>query len=202
MRIRTTLVTVMLALSALAALAQPQGVDSVNNRIMLNGDDWSMIYEQLERGNGKFTVVHIGDSHVQPGIISDEVSKAMQQHYGNGGRGLICPLALAGTNAPSDYVLKSSAAISASSRLLSRNKPAGMGMTGVAVKFAGGSTTLTIGTKQEGDDFDRITVFHAAGQPFEVSQDGSSLKGRHVSATASSFDLNGLTDSAALNRLL
>ena len=198
MKIRTTLVTVMLALSALAALAQPQGVDSVNNRIMLNGDDWSMIYEQLERGNGKFTVVHIGDSHVQPGIISDEVSKAMQQHYGNGGRGLICPLALAGTNAPSDYVLKSSAAISASSRLLSRNKPAGMGMTGVAVKFAGGSTTLTIGTKQEGDDFDRITVFHAAGQPFEVSQDGSSLKGRHVSATASSFDLNGLTDSAAL----
>ena len=86
MKIRTTLVTVMLALSALAALAQPQGVDSVNNRIMLNGDDWSMIYEQLERGNGKFTVVHIGDSHVQPGIISDEVSKAMQQHYGNGGR--------------------------------------------------------------------------------------------------------------------
>ena len=198
MKIRNTLVTVMLALSALAALAQPQGVDSVNNRIMLNGDDWSMIYEHLERGNGKFTVVHIGDSHVQPGIISDEVSKAMQQHYGNGGRGLICPLALAGTNAPSDYVLKSSAAISASSRLISRNKPAGMGMTGVAVKFAGGSTTLTIGTKQEGDDFDRITVFHAAGQPFEVSQDGSSLKGRHVSATASSFDLNGLTDSAAL----
>ena len=71
-------------------------------------------------------------------------------------------------------------------------------MTGVAVKFAGGSTTLTIGTKQEGDDFDHVTVFHAAGQPFEVSQDGSSLKGRHVSATASSFDLNGLTDSAAL----
>lgn len=198
MKMKNIFVIIMLALSAVAALAQPKGVDSLKNCIMLNGDDWSAIYEQLENGNGKFTVVHIGDSHVQPGIISNEVRKALQAQYGNGGRGLICPLALAKTNAPSDYELKSSAAISAASKLLSRNKPAGMGMTGVAVKFAGGGTTLSIRTKQAGDDFDRITVFHAAGQPFEVSQDGSSLKGRHVSATASSFDLNGLTDSAAL----
>ena len=184
MKMKNIFVIIMLALSAVAALAQPKGVDSLKNCIMLNGDDWSAIYEQLENGNGKFTVVHIGDSHVQPGIISNEVRKALQAQYGNGGRGLICPLALAKTNAPSDYELKSSAAISAASKLLSRNKPAGMGMTGVAVKFAGGGTTLSIRTKQAGDDFDRITVFHAAGQPFEVSQDGSSLKGRHVSATA------------------
>ena len=198
MKMKNIFVIIMLALSAVAALAQPKGVDSLNNCIMLNGDDWSVMYEQLENGNGKFTVVHIGDSHVQPGIISNEVRKALQAQYGNGGRGLICPLALAKTNAPSDYELKSSAAISAASKLLSRNKPAGMGMTGVAVKFAGGGTTLSIRTKQDGDDFDRVTLFHSAGEPFEVSQGGSILNDIDLSPTASSFELNGLADTASL----
>ena len=160
MKIRNTLVTVMLALSALAALYK---------------NIWDL---------------YITDSAADPAKLSTYTGDAAQEEFATG-------KAVFFQNGTWTYDALS-AAISASSRLISRNKPAGMGMTGVAVKFAGGSTTLTIGTKQEGDDFDRITVFHAAGQPFEVSQDGSSLKGRHVSATTSSFDLNGLTDSAAL----
>ena len=188
----------VLVVSALLLAAQPAGIKRAANRIVLNGDDWSDMIESLEHIDGKFTVVHIGDSHVQPGIISNEVRRALQAKYGNGGRGLVCPLRLAGTNEPADYVMTSSASISASSKLLSRSIPAGMGMTGVAVKFAGGATTLNLRTKTTGDDFYRITMFHSPREEFEVSQNGSKLKGHTLSTTATNYVLNSFADSATL----
>lgn len=198
MRIKRLILTCALMVGVLQLVAQPSGINRGANRIVLNGDDWSEMIESLEHIDGKFTIVHIGDSHVQPGIISDEVRRALQAQYGNGGRGLICPLRLAGTNEPSDYVLTSSASISASSRLLSKSKPAGMGMTGVAVKFAGASTTLNIRTKQVDDEFYRITLFHSPGDHFDLLQNGDKLKAHPVSATATNYVLNSYADSVAL----
>lgn len=183
------------------AVAQPSGINNAANRIVLNGDDWDVLISNLQNGNRrnrKFTVVHIGDSHVQPGIISDEVRRALQNEFGNGGRGLISPLALAGTNEPTDYLLKSSSQISASSRLLSSSKPAGMGMTGVAVKFSGGTTTLSIRAKHPDDKFYRITLFHSDNTPFEVEQNGRQLKGHEVSRWASDYVLRESSDTTSL----
>ncbi len=190
----------LLVMSMLSLLAQPQGINYDANNIELNGDDWSEMIKQLNEGSegGKFTIVHIGDSHVQPGIISGVVRRELQAKYGNGGRGLICPLSLAKTNAPSDYELKSSSAVSVSSKLLSRSKPAGMGMTGVAVKFAGSNTNLSIRTKQNGDEFNHITLFYSDNQPFDVSQGGPALKGTEISATASCFELDNLSNLVSL----
>ena len=190
----------MLATAAIM-VAQPAGINYTANHIALNGDNWDELIAYLNntrRANHKFTIVHIGDSHVQPGIISDEVRRALQQHYGNGGRGLICPLALAGTNEPSDYLFKSSSAISASSRLLSSSKPAGLGMTGVAVKFSCSSTTLSLKAKRPGDEFYRITLFHSNATPFNVSQNGRQLKGLKRSINATDYVLSSLTDTANL----
>ncbi len=183
------------------AMSQPVVINHDANRITLNGDDWTSLISYLNnprRHNYKFTIVHIGDSHVQPGIISDEVRRTLQERYGNGGRGLICPLALAGTNEPSDYVLKSSASISASSRLLSSSKPAGMGMTGVAVKFSGAGTTLSIKAKHDGADFYRITMFHSTGKSFIVEQNGIPVRGKQRSTTATDYVLDTETDTATL----
>ena len=39
-----------------------------HNKINLNGDDWTCLGEKFsasQAGNGKFTVVYLGDSHVQ-----------------------------------------------------------------------------------------------------------------------------------------
>lgn len=185
----------------LPAPAQPGGIKHAANRIVLNGDDWSGLIINLNshhRTNRKFTIVHIGDSHVQPGIISDEVRRVLQERYGNGGRGLISPLALAGTNEPSDYLLKSTSAISAASKLLSSSKPAGMGFTGVAVKFSGSSTTLSIRAKQAADEFYRITLFHSQGSGFEAWQGGKLLKGHDISDTATDYVLREMTDTAVL----
>ena len=189
----------LLLLNAITALAQPAGINSWANHIVLNGDNWDDIIRYINnqrRHNYKFTIVHIGDSHVQPGIISDEVRRTLQERFGNGGRGLICPLALAGTNEPNDYLLKSSSSIAASSKLLSSSKPAGMGMTGVAVKFRGESTTLSIKAKRQGDEFYRITIYHST--PFEVEQSGTMVKGKQRSRYATDYVLDTETDTANL----
>lgn len=191
----------MALLTSAMAMAQPAGINSWANHIVLNGDNWDDIIAYLNnprRHNYKFTIVHIGDSHIQPGIVSDEVRRTLQERFGNGGRGLISPLALAGTNEPNDYLLKSSSSISASSRLLSSSKPAGMGMTGVAVKFSGASTNLNIKAKQPGDDFYRITIYHSIGSPFTVEQNGATVKGRQRSNYATDYVLDTSTDTANL----
>ncbi|MBR5640096.1 MAG: hypothetical protein IKW83_10285 [Muribaculaceae bacterium] len=197
---RKTLLALVL-IGSVTAVAQPSGINSWANHIVLNGDNWEGIIRYLNnqrRHNYKFTIVHIGDSHVQPGIISDEVRRKLQERFGNGGRGLICPLALAGTNEPNDYLLKSTSGISASSKLLSTSKPAGMGMTGVAVKFSGASTTLSIKAKRQGDDFYRITIFHSEASPFTVEQNSMTVKGRQRSDYATDYVLDTSTDTANL----
>ena len=194
-------VAILLAMSVLSLMAQPRGVNHDANRIELNGDDWSQVVKLLNDASkgGKFNIVHIGDSHVQPGIISNVVRESLQERYGNGGRGLVCPLALAKTNAPSDYEMKSTHAVAAASKLLSRSKPAGMGMTGVAVKFAGGATTLKLHTKQPGDQFNRVTLYHSADEEFRVSANGETLGGMTLSPTATEYALHDLADTASLH---
>lgn len=199
-RIRHILLAFAL-LTSVMSMAQPSGINSWANHIVLNGDNWDDIIDYLNnqhRHHYKFTIVHIGDSHVQPGIISDEVRRTLQEKFGNGGRGLISPLALAGTNEPNDYLLKSSSPIAASSRLLSSSKPAGMGMTGVAVKFSGASTTLSIKAKHQGDDFYRFTIFHSPSSPFTVEQGGITLKGKQRSSYATDYVLDSSADTANL----
>ena len=72
-RIRYSLLAFALFTGVIAA-AQPLGINSWANHIVLNGDNWDDIIRYINnqrRHNYKFTIVHIGDSHVQPGIISD-----------------------------------------------------------------------------------------------------------------------------------
>lgn len=69
---------------SLVSMAQPSGINHDANRIDLNGDDWSELTENLNDSNCvdyKFTIVHIGDSHIKPGIVTGEVRQALIQHF-------------------------------------------------------------------------------------------------------------------------
>jgi hypothetical protein len=50
----------------------------------------------------KFTIVHIGDSHLQAGFFTEFFRKELQSFFGNAGRGIVFPYQLAKSNAPSD----------------------------------------------------------------------------------------------------
>ncbi|MDE6396016.1 MAG: hypothetical protein K2K84_01940 [Muribaculaceae bacterium] len=105
------------------------------NKIDLNGDDWSELRSKLKqcKENGNFTVVHIGDSHIQPDGNTGRVRELFQQKYGDAGRGIIIPFRMAGTNEPRDYVIKSDDPF-IRARLLSMPWPTQMGFTGVSLE--------------------------------------------------------------------
>ncbi len=183
-----------------------QEIDFINNdanRIELNGDDWSAMRKALKSPkswtDGKFQLVQIGDSHIQPDIMTAQVRNRMQDMWGNGGRGLIPAFYLAKTNEPTDYVLKSSTRVRDYSRILSRNWTTDIGLTGVAVRFDTAYTELFIKAKVDGDQFSSVTLLHAPKGGYETaSVAGEVLFARELSPWAQSFRLKAMTDTITM----
>ena len=68
-------------MATIMAAAQPLGIKNDVNVIELNGDEWSELmecFEASEQGSDKLTVLHIGDSHIKPGIVTAEVRQALR----------------------------------------------------------------------------------------------------------------------------
>ncbi len=183
-----------------------QEIDFINNeanRIVLNGDNWSSLKKALKSPKswnaGKFQLVQIGDSHIQPDIMTAQVRRRMQNKWGNGGRGLIPAFYLAKTNEPTDYILKSSTRVKDYSRILSRNWTTDIGLTGVAVRFDTAYTELYIKAKVASDKFTRVTLLHAPKGGYETaSSDGDVIFAKEVSSWAQQFQLKRSTDTVTL----
>lgn len=54
-------------------------------------------------GKGRFSLVYLGDSHVQSGFTTAELRQRLQARYGDGGPGLLFPYTLAKTYTPAGY---------------------------------------------------------------------------------------------------
>ncbi|MBR1804395.1 MAG: hypothetical protein IJ775_05785 [Muribaculaceae bacterium] len=197
-------IAILLLAGALSMLAQE--IDFINNEvnhIIMNGDDWGDMRRSLKNSKswtgGKWQVVQIGDSHIQPGIMTAQVRWKMQDKWGNGGRGLIAALNLARTNEPRDYYLKSSDRVKESSRLLSRTWTTEIGLTGVAVRWDSAFTQLSIRAKEEGDEFSSVTLLHAPHGGYETAMvDGNVLVAKSLSPWASRVDLKHAVDTVTL----
>ena len=194
----------MLLLFSLPLVAQE--IDFINNevnRIQLNGDNWSALKKALKSPKswteGKFQLVQIGDSHIQPDLMTAQVRRRMQEKWGNGGRGLIPAFNLAKTNEPTDYMLKSSTRVKDHSRLLSRSWTTDIGLTGVAVRFDTAYTELYIKAKVAGDQFTRVTLLHAPKGGYETaSVGGEILFAKELSPWAQQFQPKQRTDTVTL----
>ena len=189
--------------------AATQELDFINervNHITFNGADWAPLRASLARqqawSGGKWQVVHIGDSHVQPDMFTAPVRLSLQDRWGNGGRGLLPVLRLTGTNQPVDYTLSSSAAPVATARLVSsRAWPAEMGLTGVSAHYADSAfTTLRIAVTGEGDEFTRVTIVHAPHGGYETARLDTTdvIVARHTGDYTSRLDLPSPAAEASL----
>lgn len=75
----------------------------------ISGDSSALMpfFSKLQRiasgENEQAVIVHIGDSHVQPGQISATLRRSLQKQYGNAGRGVIFPYRVAKSNGPDGY---------------------------------------------------------------------------------------------------
>ena len=77
---------------------------------LIGGDSNTLIpffrkLEKLARGeNEQAVVVHIGDSHVQAGFITEPLRTGLQEQFGNAGLGILFPYRVAKSNGPPGYV--------------------------------------------------------------------------------------------------
>lgn len=170
MSLRIFLLSVFIALQAALAFAQDKTYPFVcrdSNRIITNNCDWSRLKRttqmltQADSTLVKLSVLHIGDSHIQGGMLSEALRQTLQSKYGNGGRGLIAPLKLAGTNQPADYSFTSANRAWKATKLTSNKRREGASLTGISVAFASPALSLNIGVNNIDDGFSSVTLLHA-----------------------------------------
>ncbi len=102
------------------------------NYISLNGDDWSRIQRDFARTDSAvFSILQIGDSHIQADVSSSRTRDLLQKRFGDAGRGLITPLKICGTNEPYNYSFTTNAPVT-SAKLLKMPWLTDMGFTGTA----------------------------------------------------------------------
>lgn len=132
------------------------------NVIQMNGDDWTEIKHLYQNSHdGNFSIVHIGDSHLQADIATGHVRALLQQDHGDGGRGLIVPFRLAGTNEPVDYRLTINSKVK-SSKLLKKPWVTPVNFCGIGVTPANKNFELIVDTEPHGESlFKFIRIYHS-----------------------------------------
>ncbi|OMQ09927.1 peptidoglycan-binding protein [[Flexibacter] sp. ATCC 35103] len=77
-------------------------VDSFSEDRIYNAEVLESIFKKLEETenykNQRISIVHIGDSHIQGDLMTNDIRKNLQQKFGNAGRGFVFPYQLAKTN--------------------------------------------------------------------------------------------------------
>ena len=143
-----------------------------NNKINLNGDDWSILVEKFKaagEGKGTFNVVYLGDSHIQADFGGRVLRSRLAKASKDAGRGIIIPFKLAGTNQPNDYHISLSGQYTAS-KLMRMPWPTEMTFTGIGIRPDDDKYTLTFGSDHPAK---RLT-FHTRGElpePLSVRAD-------------------------------
>lgn len=64
---------------------------------------WERVAQSDRTPQGRLTVLHFGDSHVQGGLTAQLARHALQEKAGNAGRGMVFPYAIAKTYSQNDY---------------------------------------------------------------------------------------------------
>lgn len=117
------------------------------------------LYTLKQTKSGRVTIVHIGDSHIQPDIISGIVRNSLQDFFGNAGRGLVFPYQLAQSNAPAD-ISSSSFSKWDYNRLAHPEIPIQFGISGFGLHNNTGRLSLDLSLRNSIDyTFDHILFF-------------------------------------------
>lgn len=131
------------------------------------------MYLQRTQGGQKISIVHLGDSHILGNFFTREVRARLQSAFGDGGRGMIFPYKLAGTNGPKDYLVESNSRWHGSScqRILSPETP--FGLSGFSLETSNLNAALTFRLRDTATSetrlFTKVTVFqHKTPAQFDI----------------------------------
>jgi lysophospholipase L1-like esterase len=177
------LIALLLSLPALAQpdplrVSAPAFVDQSANHIIQRGDSSGMEawHQKLDRlyftGEGQLNVIHIGGSHIQADMWSQQARHRMQRTAPGirAGRGFIFPFTMARTNNPHWYEVKYTGNWTAV-RNVTKADTSTLGLSGISVTTRDTLTTLDVGFRGDqypGYEFNRIQVLHDRDSSFAV----------------------------------
>ncbi len=146
----------------------PDYINLKKNKIRMNSDDWSELSRIMQSAsNQRVNVVHIGDSHLQADMGTAVTRSRLGDYYGTGGRGLVVPFRLAGTNQPVDYTVTSEVSMK-KSRLLKTPWDTAMGFTGIGIEPDSTFFDISISTSIP---FDSVKVYYSGSDLQLVNSD-------------------------------
>ncbi len=147
-------------------------------------------------------IVHIGDSHVQPGQISATLRRTLQENYGNAGRGVIFPYRIAKSNGPDGYASAADTPWIAS-RLAAPKQTLPTGIAGFTLWSDKPSPSFRIKVLDPqifGSDENLVTIYHDDGDtsmPFTLLNPNDSTPFPRIEPSLqgqSSFRVSGSPD--------
>lgn len=112
--------------------------------------------------NSDLFVLHLGDSHIQPGGMTIPLSEAVHSVYGNAGYGLAFPYQVAKTNGHDGYQTKSNANWEVSKIIQSKKEyPVGISGYTIHTKDINAKITWEFDSLNYDHQVQRIELFHA-----------------------------------------
>lgn len=139
----------------------PKVAPTIPRAVVSNGKPLSKFRAKLANlasGNSRkpVTIVHIGDSHVASDSFSQGIRRALQAQYGDAGRGMVIP-AGAFKYGFADQVKLTRRGPWRSDTAL-KNRKGAFGLSGVNVRSASSSATLTLTSKTGPFDYAEVVV--------------------------------------------
>ncbi|KFF05147.1 peptidoglycan-binding protein [Flavobacterium reichenbachii] len=136
-------------------------VDSFSEEQIYNAKVLENFFQKLKSNesqkNEKINIVHIGDSHIQGDLMTNEIRKKLQQKFGNGGRGLVFPYQLAKTNGSYNERFRSNKAWESYRNIYPfKNNP--IGLSGIGLWREDGGFVMEMNIKDPAYKFNSIKI--------------------------------------------
>ena len=213
----------------MALIAQAQGQPALRplpdlsfanfgrNRLVYSGDSTSMgrFYQKLDSvvtfGQGNVSIMHIGGSHVQAGVFTQQFRDNLLSIRPNlmGSRFFLFPFTAGKTNNPSQFMVSYTGEWAYCRNAVVRDTNKRMGLAGAALTTTDTTASISIVTRERYPShcppeyvFDKVTLvgFSETGNVAPVvSYDGTTIQGLLDEARSTyTFQLPNLTDSICI----
>jgi len=118
----------------------------------------------ITKGEGQLKILHIGGSHIQADIYTNQMRERLQNFYPglNAGRGLIFPYKIAKTNNPNNYVVKYTGNWNFCKNV-QKKKHCTYGLTGYQIFTTDSITTIKIYSRKKytNYEYNKVKIFHS-----------------------------------------
>ncbi len=123
--------------------------------------------KEMQEGKRKnVVIVHIGDSHLQADFFSGIIRQQLQRDYGNGGRGLIFPYHVAGSNEPNNYHSSATGEWKGRRCVMVNSSGIPTGIAGFGLRTYDSSSSIKVNVKNADDldySFSSVVFLHDRG---------------------------------------